>query len=86
MPVVREMLPLEVMVLMASRTYTAASGRTLIGMPFVPSRFDDDAGCWRFECLHQRYDGLCDDYEHRPIQPCVAYQVRQCSMCALWSE
>ena len=86
MPVVREMSALEVLVLMATRAYEAANGSMLVGMPFMPSRFDEEAGCWRFEGLHQQYDGLCSEYDLRPVQPCVAYRVRQCSMCALWSE
>ena len=86
MPQLRDLTALEVLVIMASHAYEAANGQMMVGMPFVPSRFDDDNGCWRFECLHQTYDGLCSEYDLRPVQPCVAYKVRQCSMCALWSE
>lgn len=61
-------------------------GRYFVGMPFLPTEYDEKIEGWRWRCVDLAEDGSCSNYANRPFGPCAMYAPQEDHMCALFPE
>lgn len=74
--------PLHALVWLATAYTGAVSGRTMLGLPFLPLWKEPRNGVWRFWCPLLTREGRCSDYENRPLL-CRDYAPGSDQICAM---